>query len=233
MRIIHCLVLAGAGLFALPAVGAEQVSLESLLNDMVNRERLAEIPSPHFVCRQFSSFDRDTVGVGKDGWFANWDRSQFVRVEENGGRKEYVMLDAEGAGAIVRFWGTWGTVLARKGGGLKEFSNGTMRIYVDGKAEPVVEGPIADLISGGKLIGTPFSESVSPDTEYGRRGSQPLPADPLSSGGCKITYESDAIVDFGGQKGEALYYQINYRTYESGYQGAVLLPGRSWRSPSV
>jgi len=203
-----------ATLLALPAPAAEQVSLESLLNDMVDRERLAEVPSPHYICRQFSSYDRDTVGVGKDGWFANWDRSQFVRVEENGGRKEYVMLDAEGAGAIVRFWGTWHGA-RKEGGGLKDFSNGTLRVYLDGKAEPAIEGPVADIISGGKLIGTPLSESVSPDTEYGRRGHNLYLPIPYQSG-CKITYESDAIVDFGAQKGEALYYQINYRTYEPG-----------------
>ena len=212
MRTITNVIL--AIVMAVPAVAAERISLESLLNDMVDRERVAEVPLPHYITRQFSSYDRDTVGVGKDGWFANWDRSQFVRVEENDGRKEYVMLDAEGAGAIVRFWGTWHG-RRKEGGGLEKFSNGTMRVYLDGKSQPVIEGPIADLISGGKLVGEPFSESVSPDTEYGRRGHNlylPIPY----QNGCKITYESDAIVDFGAQKGEALYYQINYRTYEPG-----------------
>lgn len=214
MRLTRYYTLLFAMLIALPAMAAEQVSLESLLGDMVNRERVAEIPSPHFITRQFSSYDRDTVGVGKDGWFANWDRSQFVRVEENDGRKEYVMLDADGAGAIVRIWGTWHG-RRKEGGGLEPFSNGTLRVYLDGKAEPAIQGPVADIISGGKLIGEPLSESVSPDTEYKRRGHNlylPIPY----QDGCKITYESDAIVDFGGQKGEALYYQINYRTYEPG-----------------
>ena len=214
MRLTRYFTLLFAMLIALPALAAEQVSLESLLGDMVNRERVAEIPSPHFITRQFSSYDRDTVGVGKDGWFANWDRSQFVRVEENDGRKEYVMLDADGAGAIVRVWGTWHG-RRKEGGGLEPFSNGTLRVYLDGKSEPAIQGPVADIISGGKLIGEPLSESVSPDTEYKRRGHNlylPIPY----QDGCKITYESDAIVDFGGQKGEALYYQINYRTYEPG-----------------
>lgn len=213
MRIVQTLVIAMASAIALPAVGAEQVSLESLLCDMVNRQRVTEVPSPHYICRQASSYDRDTVGVGKPGWFANWDRSQFVRVEEKAGRKEYVMLDAEGAGAIVHIWGTWHG--RRNEGKLKPFSNGTMRVYLDGKAEPAIEGPIANLISGGKLVGAPFSESVSPQTEYEHRGHNlylPIPY----QNGCKITYESDAIVDFGAQKGEALYYQVNYRTYEPG-----------------
>jgi D-arabinan exo alpha-(1,3)/(1,5)-arabinofuranosidase (non-reducing end) len=214
MRLTRSFVLLCAMLIALPALPAEQVSLESLLGDMANRERVASIPSPHFICRQFSSYDRDTVGVGKDGWFANWDRSQFVRVEENDGRKEYVMLDADGAGAVVRFWGTWHG-RRKEGGGLEPFSNGTLRVYLDGKAEPAIEGPVADIISGGKLIGEPLSESVAPETDYKRRGHNlylPIPY----QDGCKITYESDAIIDFGGQKGEALYYQINYRTYEPG-----------------
>ena len=70
---------------------------------MIDRERIATVPAPHYVCRQFSSYDRDTVGVDKPGWFANWDRSQFVRVEENDGRKEYVMLDADGTPKATKF----------------------------------------------------------------------------------------------------------------------------------
>ena len=178
---------------------------------MVDRGRLAEVPSPHYICRQFSSYDRDTVAEGEEGWFANWDRSQFVRVEESGGRKEYVMLDAEGPGAIVRIWGTWHG--PRGEDGLLPFSNGTLRFYLDGEPEPVIEGPVADLISGGALIGEPFSESVSPDSEYKRRGHNLYLPIPYASG-CKITYDSEAIKDFGGKEGEALYYQINYRSYE-------------------
>lgn len=213
MRIITGFLFIIALATSLPARAAEQVSVESLLNEMVSRERSAEVPSPHYICRQFSSYDRDTVGIGKEGWFANWDRSQFVRVEQNAGRKEYVMLDAQGAGAVVHFWATWHG--KSKDGKLEPFSNGTLRVYLDGNAEPAIEGPIADLISGGKLIGPPLSESVSPTTPYAQRGHNlylPIPY----QNGCKITYQSDAIVDFGAQKGEALYYQLNYRTYEPG-----------------
>ena len=211
-RVVGGSILALLTLTALPVPAAEPVSLESLLGDMVDRDRLARVPSPAYVCRQASSYDRDTVGVDKPGWFANWDRSQFVRVEENAGRKEYVMLDAEGPGAVVRFWGTWHGP-RKKGGGLEEFSNGTLRVYLDNQPTPAIEGPIADLISGGKLIGPPLSESVSPDTPYERRGHNlylPIPYQKH----CKITYESDKIIDFGAQRGEALYYQVNYRTYQ-------------------
>jgi hypothetical protein len=188
---------------------AEAVSLKSLLEEMVDREHLARFPSPAYVCRQASSYDRDTVAPDQPGWFANWDRSQFVRREENAGRTEWVLLDADGPGAVVRFWGTW----HGQGGG--PFSNGTMRVYLDGRPEPAIQGPIADLISGEALVGPPFSESVSPETPYERRGHNLYLPIPYAKH-CKITYESDKLTDLGGKKGEALYYQINYRTYEPG-----------------
>ncbi len=194
-----------------PSSATEPVSLESLLTEMADRDGVARVPSPAYICRQFSSYDRDTVAADKPGWFANWDRSQFVRVEEKAGRREYVMLDAEGPGAVVRFWATWHG--PSKDGKLQPFSNGTLRVYLDGEPQPVLEGPIAEMISGGELVGPPLSESVSPDTPYERRGHNlylPIPYQKH----CKITYESDAIIDFGAKQGEALYYQINYRTYE-------------------
>ena len=76
-------------------------------------------------------------------------------------------------------------------------------------------GRIADIISGHKLVGPPLSNSVSPSTDYKRRGHNlyfPIPY----SKHCKITYETKVPIDRGGKKGEALYYQINYRTYEKG-----------------
>ena len=43
-------------------------------------------------------------------------------------------------------------------------------LYIDSKAEPVIEGPMADLISGGKLVAEPLSRSVSPETAFRHRG---------------------------------------------------------------
>jgi hypothetical protein len=192
-----------------PGGAAEPVSLESLLLEMIDRDNLARFPEPAYVCRQFSSYDRDTVAPDQPGWFANWDRSQFVRVEENEDRREYVLMDAEGPGAVVRFWGTW------HGPGGGPFSNGTMRVYLDNESQPVIAGPMADLISGEALVAPPFSESVSPKTPYARRGHNLFLPIPYAKH-CKITYESDKLTDFGGKKGEALYYQINYRTYAPG-----------------
>src|SRR5690606_26564613 len=83
------------------------ITIESLLREMVDRETLARFPQPAYTCRQASSYDRDAVSPDDPKtWFANWDRSQFVRIEEKDGRKEYVMMDQAGPGAIVRIWAT-------------------------------------------------------------------------------------------------------------------------------
>ena len=103
----------------------QSVSLGSLLDEMVDRDNLARFPQPAYTCSQASSYDRGTVAPDKPGWFANMDRSYFVRTEEKDGRKEYVLMDVEGPGAVVRIWATW------HGPGGKDFSDGTLRFYLD------------------------------------------------------------------------------------------------------
>lgn len=191
------------------AADRAEITIETLLEEMVDRAALARTPDPWYVCLQFSSYDRDTVDPEKDGWFANWDRSQFVRTEENDGRTEHVLFDAEGPGAVVRFWATW------HGPGGGPFTNGTLRFYIDGVAKPAIEGPAADIISGGRLVGPPLSNSVSPSTEIAHRGHNLYLPIPYAKS-CKITYETAAPIDRGARRGEALYYQINYRTYAQG-----------------
>lgn len=192
-----------------PGARAQEVSFTSLLREMADRGAIARWPAPAYVCRQASSYDRDSVAPDQPGWFANWDRSQFVRSEERDGRTEHVLLDATGPGAIVRFWATW------HGPGGGPFTNGTLRIYCDGAAQPAIEGPLADLISGGALAGEPFAESVSPETEYAHRGHNLYLPIPFADG-CLVTYETSAPIDRGAHQGEALYYQIDYRAYAPG-----------------
>jgi hypothetical protein len=189
--------------------GSSTITFESLLEEMVNRDSIARLPEPAYTCKQFSSYDRNSTEPGSPTWWANWDRSYFVRIEEKNGRKEHVLMDTDGPGAVVRFWATW------HGPGGGEFSNGTMRVYLDRKAKPVIEGPMADLISGGSLVGEPLSQGVSPETPYNRQGHNLYLPIPYATH-CKITYETKAFIDPGARKGEALYYQINYRTYEPG-----------------
>lgn len=192
--------------FLLSFKSVKEVTFVSLLNEIVNRDVLPRYPHPIYSTKQFSSYDRRSVSPDEPGWFANRDRTFFLRVDTIAGRKEYVMMDTEGPGAIVRFWMTF----AGKGAGL-----GTLRIYFDHEEKATVEGTAFDVISGGQLAGAPLSNSVSPLKVHHERGHNlylPLPY----ARHVKVTYESDNITDPGGDKGEAVYYNINYRTYEAG-----------------
>lgn len=187
----------------------KKVTIESLLQEMVDRNSLPQYPSPGYSCKQFSSYDRATTSPDDKSWFANWDRSMFIRTDSLNGRKEYVMMDTDGPGAIVRFWMTFAGPDAGKG---------TLRIYFDNNPTPAVEGSALDVISGGLLAGVPLSTSVSDLTDYAMRGHNlylPLPYQKH----CKVTYESENIKSPGAKTGgEAVYYNINYRTYEAGTQ---------------
>lgn len=193
------IMLAGT-LIAGVVCAADTVTALSLLKEMTDRESVARFPEPAYAVRQFSSYDRASVSPDQPGWFANDDRSHFLRVETNGVRRECVMLDANGPGALVRFWVT----VANTDG------SGILRIYLDGAAKPEIEGRVLDVLSGGKLVGEPLSSSVSPKTDYLRRGHNlylPIPY----AARCVVTYESDTVF-----KGENFYYNVECRTYTEG-----------------
>lgn len=184
------------------------ITFSSLLHEMTDRESLAVYPSPYYTVGQFSSYDRfsDNAVRGSYDWFANWDFSQFLRTEENNGRREFVMFDAEGPGAVVRMWVTVANYN----------DNGILRFYLDGSDIPVIEGELLGLISGHLLAGHPISTSVSPLTPYKQRGHDLYLPIPYAKH-CKITYESPGIIAAGTRPpGENFFYSVNYRTYDRG-----------------
>lgn len=190
--------------FVIASCSQKTVTISSLLEEMVDRESIARFPEPSFTLKQFSSYDRATTQPGDSSWFANWDRSMFIRTDTLEDRIEYVMFDAKGPGVLVRFWMTFAGENSGKG---------KLRIYFDNETIPSIEGTAFDVISGGKLTGEPLSSSVSDSSTYEMRGHNlylPLPY----ARHCKITYESNNIKDAGAKTGgEAVYYNINYRTY--------------------
>ena len=135
----------------LSAARPAEVTIGSLLREMADRSVLARYPAPEYRTRQASSYDRASVQPGEASWFANWDRSQFLRTDSVQGRREFVLLDADGPGAVVRFWAT----VADYGG------QGTLRMYFDHDTVPAIEGEVLSLLSGGALAPAPLSASVS------------------------------------------------------------------------
>lgn len=199
--LLFCLLCAVAGCRS----DRKPVDLASLLDEMVDRDALASYPDPSYVTRQFSSYDRASVRSDTSSWYANWDRTQFIRTDSIEGRREFVVFDAEGPGAITRFWVT-----------VADYSGkGVLRFYIDGSATPQIEGEPLSILSGHKLVGAPLSTSVAEATDYLQRGHNLYLPIPYAKS-CKITYESPSVKEPGEFSGECFYYNINYRTYERG-----------------
>jgi hypothetical protein len=178
------------------AKAADPVTLDSLLREMADAEAVAKWPDPAYVCRQASSYDRRQTAKENPDPFANDDRNQFIRQEQNEGRAELVMLDEDGPGAIVRFWLTTDSQKA-----------GAIRIYLDGSTLPAVVFPAFDLMKNDLGIGVPFvlpHPGYTPDGPGGNTLWLPIPY----ARHCKVTWEE--------RSSGARYYQIDTRTYPAG-----------------
>lgn len=128
---------------------ATEITMSGLLDDMTNLTAMAEFPNPPYVAKQFSSYDRaSTTPADPKTWFANNDCGNYLRIEERNGRKEHVMADMQGPGAITRIW--------------SPNPGGTLRIYLDGNEKPALEYAMADLLSGKHpLLPAPIAVGLS------------------------------------------------------------------------
>ena len=163
---------------------------------MIDRTKIAEFPNPEFLCQQCSSYNREAVAPGEDGWFSNADSSFFYGCEDVDGRREWIMMDVEGPGAVVRWWLT------------QQKFDGKIRIYLDDSEEPIYAATADKLVGGDAIVGAPLSAVVGWN---GRNLYLPIPFRER----CRITYDGP-----NQQKTshfpDCLYYNINYVKYPAG-----------------
>jgi hypothetical protein len=164
------------------------VTVEGLLQEMVDMERLSVPPVPGLECDQQSSYDRASTAPDRPDWFANGDAGQFIRQEQHGERTEYVMAEMEGPGAILRLWS------ANPDGG------GNVRIYIDDLETPALEEDFLALTSAAL---PQFPEPYSGRRSLGANLYFPFPY----QNRCKVTVDRPN-----------LYYHVGYRTYPQGTQ---------------
>jgi len=143
----------------MPVVAQDAVSIESLLAEMIDHDSVARFPENNFRLRQTSSYNVASKTPDEPkGWFKNTDNNKrpnaknFVRTEKVNGETEWVLMDHEGAGVMVRTWMPWHN--DKKGG-----SDITMRIYLDGATEPTIEGNMLSMFEGKDLIPYPFAHT--------------------------------------------------------------------------
>ena len=112
-----------------------QVTLQRLLEEMVDLTHWTRFPSPPYRHRLASSTDPSaTTPDVAETWFKNVDAGHYVAVEERDGRTEYVALDAKGPGVVMRIWSAT--------------PKGKLRIYIDDMDEPAVEEDMSLLLTG-------------------------------------------------------------------------------------
>ena len=175
---------------------AQHIDLGTLLEAMIDRTTIAEFPNPEFLCKQCSSYNRESIAPDKPGWFANADSSFFYGHQDVDGRREWIMLDADGPGAIVRWWLT------------QQKFKGTVRIYLDGSDVPTFSATADALVGGGAVVGKPLSNVVGWN---GRNLYLPIPFEKK----CRVTYDGPNMHETGKFE-DCIYYNINYVKYPEG-----------------
>lgn len=188
------LLLSGLALWGFGAAQA-QVSVRTLVPQMSDLTILARRASPSYTTAQASSYDRKSKDRQTD-WFANGDAGQFIRSEMVGDRREWVMADLRGPGAVVRVWSA--------------NPKGVIRFYFDGESTPRIEAKMRDLLTGKVK---PFSSPFAYDASSGTNLYFPLP------------YATSLKVTSDESEGpNSLYYHVGYRTYPTGTTVATYSP---------
>lgn len=187
-------------LLALAVLSAARVDVNSLLREMTDLDALTRASRPAYRVAMASSYDRRSRTPGTPDWFLNEDSGQFDRIETTAGRKEYVLADLKGPGAVVRIWSANPAA--------------TIRFYFDGASHPKIEAKTKDLLSGRVA---PFTDPFGYVAGRGFNLYFPIPY----RKGLKITVD-----DGEGDRASKLFYQIGYRTYAAGTEVETFDPHR-------
>jgi hypothetical protein len=196
------LVIAGS-LVGASLAAAAPVTTATLLEEMVDLERLAAFPDPPFKVTQFSSYDRTSLAPYAPGWHANSDGfggeptpnfEAVLKPPNAQGVGRYLMLDVQGPGAIVRCW--------------TAAIEGEITVYLDSSNDPLFQG------SAGEFLG---------DTYAALARQAGISAEPDSSGfrqeeACyfPIPFARRCRVEWTGDVNRIHFYHLEVRRYPAG-----------------
>lgn len=171
----------------------EQVSMQSLLREMVDRKQLVEYPeSIPYKAMQASSYNRASVSPDQPGWFADSDGVFCIRTEKNReGETEWVLMEDKGPGVITKIWAVCFYY------GLDDTTGANLKIYLDGEDEPTINCNFFEFVKGESFVKPPLA------METRRAGNSYLPIPYAKS--CKVTMDK-----------KVFYNIISYRSYPQG-----------------
>jgi hypothetical protein len=182
---------------------ARPVTMESLLKEMTDRDAAAEWPALRYSCKEVTSHDpRKKDPADLAGWHSNHDSGNFIRIETNGERQEWVILDTAGPGAITRFWAPLDASKDKQ----------IVRFYFDGSSTPAMAVKFNELLSGQSFVRPPLAfvswdetdlrNELKPDYKARRGVGADLYLPIPFAKGCKVTLDELPF-----------YYCVNYRLY--------------------
>lgn len=212
MGFIALILLSAAG----SAHAVDTITLESLLREMVDRDAVARTPTPHYVCKQASSWDRVQTVAGGKNWFANRDYDHFIRKESAKDRTEYVIMEDLGPGCVTRIWKPLDIG--------NDLPKTTIRFYLDGGTTPSIEADLTQLLSAQSIFAEPFSFIASDEKDSKNQISLPAASKQMGGDlyfpipyatGCKVTLEPHHGPGTA-KRHHVFFYIINYRSYVEG-----------------
>jgi hypothetical protein len=203
-------------LTAPPATEAQDaITTGTLLEEMSDLARLARWPEPAYRTVQFSSYDRRSTTSESPGWFSNADGfgrepipnfAAVLRKPDEKGVGLYLVAHVKGPGAITRGWSAG--------------MGGTWRVYLDGSASPIWEGPAYDFLA--RRSGH-YLKRAGVDLDAGDAFSQ-QDADYLP-----IPFARELKVTWEGRVGELHFYHLQVRIYDKGAAVRTFDPERDLR----
>ncbi|WP_425399618.1 glycoside hydrolase family 172 protein [Aeoliella sp.] len=180
----------------------EKVTTGTIVAEMIDFDRLCEMPVESYKTLQFSSYDRRSNLPGGPEWISNADGfgnspiPPFVRTlkEPNDqGIGEYVMAEVEGPGAIVRTW--------------TADINGSIRVYLDGADKPVFDGPAREFLHHpyNTFVG---EGTVDRDTLEGTFYQR-------DAAYCPMPFAKSCRIEWIGNPRRVYFYYVQLRQYKN------------------
>lgn len=188
---------AAAALSADRAQAVDAVALLELLADADAPLRAAQLVAS---CEVASSRDQASMSRSDArAWFSNDDQGNAIRIQrfegDGGGRSEWVLADASGAGAVVRLF----VAVDR------DILDAVLRVRIDGAATPVAEWTLGSLLSEDAGPALPLREIIG----SGARGEAPAGVTVL----LPMPFARGCVVTLDRKPGE---YQIALARFAAG-----------------
>ncbi|MBN1815857.1 MAG: DUF2961 domain-containing protein [Sedimentisphaerales bacterium] len=187
------------------------ITTETLFHEMVDLANLAVFPKPAFRTVQFSSYDHRSRLPGGPDWFANADGfggepipnfEKVLRAPDTDGIGEYLIVEVNGPGAIVRLW--------------TAAISGSVRVYLDDSQTPIYDGSADDFF---RRPYDRFSQTSNIDMDRFRRTIYQRDASYAP-----ISFAERLRIVWTGNTKEIHFYHLQVRLYEKGASVTTFRP---------